>query len=88
MEILFEFILELIVEGALETGQNKKVPKPVKYILLTIILSVISLLIFLGITIIKKSVLGGIFVILTGILLMVGIIIKFCRFYDVNTKTK
>ncbi len=85
MEYIFEFILELIFEGSIEASKSKKVPKPIRYILITLIalffLAVIGLIFLTGFLSLEKSIVVGIFFILIGIILLVASIIKFKNTY-------
>lgn len=85
MEFLAEILFELIFEGCFELSSNKKLPKYIRYPFIVLIvlffLTVILGLIFLGFMILDKTVLGGVFIILVGILLGIGSIIKFKKIY-------
>ena len=93
-----ELIVELLLEGSLEASQSKKVPKPLRYILLGFVLLffifIIGAIILLGISVLMKdNVLSGIIVILFGILLAVLSIIRFRKDYikkkdEINENTK
>ena len=67
MEILFEALLELLLEGTMEAGTNKRVPKPIRYFILALLalffggLFIVGLLI--GISQLKESVLSGVVII-------------------------
>ena len=80
MDLLIEFILEIILEGSIELVKVEKVPKFIRYPLLTIIillfLTIILGLLVLGILIIKKELLFGLFIILLGLVLLINIIYK------------
>ncbi len=85
MEYIFEFILELIFEGSIEASKSKKVPKPIRYILITLIalffLAVIGLIFLTGILCLEKNIAIGIFFILIGIITLVASIVKFKQTY-------
>ena len=85
MEFIIELILDLLLEGSIEASKSEKVPKPVRYILITLIslffLAVIGLIIFIGIDTLKNSKLGGIIVISMGVLFLILAIIKFKKIY-------
>ena len=40
MEILFEFLFEIIIEGSIELGSEKKVPIPLRILAVFIVLAV------------------------------------------------
>ena len=81
MEYLFEFILELVFEGSVEASKNLKVPKWIRYSLITIIIlffiGVIGIIFFTGILMLKENVLIGILFNLLGLLMLIIGIIKF-----------
>lgn len=85
MELIFEILLELILEGSIETSQNKKVSKWIRYPLIFIIclffLGVFCLLMFIGIISLKQNLYLGIFLILVSPLLVVASILKFKKVY-------
>lgn len=85
MEHLFEFILELVFEGSVEASKNPKVPKWIRYLLITIIIlffiGVIGIIFFTGILMFKENVLIGILFNLLGLLMIIMGIIKFRKVY-------
>lgn len=92
MEYLFEFLLELILEGSIEASQNPKVPKGIRYLLITIVslffLGAIGLIFFTGTLMLKESfVLGILFYALGFCMLLMGIL-KFRKVYLKKTNQK
>lgn len=89
MEYIFEFILDLALEIGMEASTNKRVPKWVRYILITIIsllfIFVIGIIFFTGIIILNKNFLAGLFFIIIGIILLIASIIKFKNMYLIKT---
>ena len=85
MDDIIEFILELVFEVGVEASKSKKVPKFIRYILITIIsliyIAVIGLIIFIGIAALKNNILGGTIVILLGVFLFIMSIKKFRNTY-------
>ncbi len=85
MEYLFEFILELVLEGSLEASKCKKIPKFIRYPLIAMIvlffIMVIGLVFLAGILVLKKSIMVGIFLILIGLIMLIGSVIKFRQTY-------
>ena len=77
MELLFEFLIELIFEGSIEVAKNKKISKWIRYplilIILLFIISVISLILFLGILLMikEKTFIAGILLILIDVILII-----------------
>ena len=92
MEYIIEFILELIFDFGVEASKSSKIPKVIRYILITIIslvfLSAISLIIFMGLWILKNNILGGIFIILLGLFMLVSAIVKFRKTYLIKKEQK
>ena len=85
MDLLFEFLVELIFGGITEASKSKRVPKPIRYILIALIsmlyLSIIGLIIWIGIDCLEKNLLGGIAIILFGLFFLVLCIRKFRKVY-------
>lgn len=85
MELIFEFICELLLEGSIEISSNKKISKWIRYPLIFLIviffLSVIGLILFLGIILFNKNVIGSLFIISVGVVLLILSIIKFRKIY-------
>lgn len=85
MEFLFEFIAELLLEGSIEISSNKKISKWIRYPLIVILILLFSVVIFglltLGIIILNKNILAGIFIIIVSIIMLIGSIIKFKNTY-------
>ena len=91
MDFIFELLFELIFEGALSVSSDKKVPNFIRYPLIAFIilffLGVIVGLFVLGIFSLKKSVIGGIFVIFVSVMLFTMATVKFIKKY-INIKDK
>ena len=85
MEYIFEFILELVLEGSIEVSKSSKIPKYVRYPLIGIIslffIAVIGLIFFTGILSLKENIILGILLILVGLLLLIMSVIKFRKIY-------
>lgn len=90
MEILFEFIFELIFESGIEASKNKKLPKYIRYPLVAIVslffIAVIGLIIAVGVFVLNENVLFGVFLILIGILMVLTSVIKFKKLYWVKKR--
>lgn len=90
MEVIVEFILELLLEGSIEVSRNIKVPKYIRYPLIFIIsllfLFVICIVILVGVLLLNESVIGGSAFILLGLFMLVSAIIKFKKMYLVKVK--
>ena len=85
MEIVFELLLDLIVDGGIEISKNKKVPNVIRYPLIAIIILLFIIVIFglviLGIIILKKELLSGVIITSAGIVLLLLSVIKFKKIY-------
>lgn len=96
MDDLIEFILELLLEGGVELGSNKKVTKWIRYPLIFIIsilfLLVVALIFYLGIWIYKESIALSIAFIILSVAMLYGSINKFKKIYlekkENNNKSK
>lgn len=90
MEFLIEGILDLILEGSVEASKSKKVPKTIRYILIVsislVFISIVGLIIWLGINILKDNTIGGVFIILFGIFFLILGVLKFRKVYLNKTK--
>ena len=90
MEFLFEILLELILEGTMEASQNKKVPKPVRVVLIVLIsafyLSVIGLILFIGVSCWKTNKIGGLIIITIGSVIFIMAAVKFRKMYLDKTR--
>ena len=85
MEYLIEFILELVLDGGLEVSKNGKVPRPIRYIILSIILlfflSIIGLIYFTAFLVLKQSIIGFILFLSLATFLLISAIIKLKKEY-------
>lgn len=85
MDLLFEIVVELLLEGSLEISSNKKISKWIRYPILIILMLFFAIVIIglfgLGIYIFKDSVPLSLIFIGCGILILIGSIIKFRNIY-------
>lgn len=85
MELIFEFIIELLFEGVGEASQNKKISKFIRYPLIALIVlaytAFILLFVFMGVSILKDNMIGGIIIIAFAILFLILSIKKFKETY-------
>ena len=85
MELLIEFLVDLILEGSLEISEDEKMPKWIRYICLTIVTLVFGAvtigLFILGIYVGKENIYVGIFLILIALILLISGILKFGKKY-------
>lgn len=86
MNFVIELILELVMEGGLEVGKNKKFSKWIRYPLLFLIIifysAVILLLIYLGISVYKTNITGGIALLLIAVILLILTVKAFRKNYN------
>ena len=85
MDVLMEFLGELILEGSVELSKSKKVPKWIRYPLIVIILLlflIVDLLfIFVSLLLMKENLFGGILFSIFTIIFIVMSIVKFKKMY-------
>ncbi|MBQ8170410.1 MAG: hypothetical protein IJZ95_00320 [Oscillospiraceae bacterium] len=85
MDILFEFIIELILEGTIELSKSIKVPKFIRYPLIVIIallfIGVIGIIMFAGIVSFQQNLILGIVLIALALLMLIMGISKFRKTY-------
>ena len=85
MDLLFEVILDLILEGSIEASKSNKIPKFIRYLLIFFIslffITVIGLILFIGISILKNNVIGGVVIIVFSLFMLIMSIIKFRNTY-------
>ena len=85
MDILFEFIIDLLISSSIEGSKSSKIPKPIRYLLLGFVIlfftAVIGLIIFMGVCILKDNLIGGLIIIAFGILMLILSILKFKKIY-------
>ena len=90
MDILFEFIVELIFEGSIEISSNKKISKWIRYPLIVFIvlafIAIIALCIIVGVKAMHSNKIVRLFLILIGIFLLIGSIWKFRKLYLTKNK--
>lgn len=85
MEFIFEFILELLLEGSIEISKSSKIPKYIRYPLIAIIslffIGVIGLIFLAGILSLRENILLGIFFLLIGLFMLLMSVKKFRKTY-------
>lgn len=86
LEFIIECILEIFVEGGMEVGSNKKISKyiryPILFLLVIFFLGVISLMLFVGISIFKESALCSVIIISVAFIILIEVIVKFIKIYN------
>lgn len=94
MELIFEFILELFLEGGIEISKNKRISRWIRYPILVIIIlffaTVIFGILFLGLMLLPKNILVSLFMLGIGLFMLIGTILKFKKVYleGLNDKNK
>ncbi len=90
MELILEFIFELIFEGSVEISANKKISKCIRYPLIAIIatfyLGLIGLFFMIGIDLFNQNILGSLFMIALAIFLLVICVLAFRKIYFKKNK--
>lgn len=92
VEIIFEFIIELIAEGTIELSKSIKVPKYIRYPLIVIIalffVGIIGLVLFAGIVSLEQNIVLGIVLIALALLMFLVGISKFRKTYLTRKNNK
>jgi len=81
MDILFEALFELILEGSFSASKSKKAPLIIRY------LFIFDFIFYIGIIGLSKNILAGIVLIIFGILFLTLSIIKFRKTYIEKRKS-
>lgn len=85
MEFVFEFLLDLILEGSMELSSNKKVSKFIRYPLICLIVlfftAIILLILFLGLALLNENILASLLMLGIGITMLYFAIVKFKNMY-------
>lgn len=86
MDLLFEIVVELLLEGSLEISSNRKISKWIRYPILVMLILFFGVVIVglfgFGIYIFKDSIPLSIIIIICSIIILVGCIIKFRKIYN------
>ena len=92
MDFIFDFILDLILDDGIKASKSKKISKPLRYIILSIVLlvyiSIIGLITILGINTMKDNLLEGILILMFGIFILLVCILRFKAVYKNNIEVK
>lgn len=92
MDIIFEFIIELIAEGTIELSKSIKVPKYIRYPLIVIIalffVGMIGIVLFAGIVSFEQNIVLGIVLIALALLMFLVGISKFRKTYQTRKNNK
>lgn len=85
MDIILEFIFELLVDASIEISSNKKINKIIRYPLMLFVillfLSVIFIMLFLGFNLLKENIILGLLFIILGIVFLIGTVCKLKKLY-------
>ena len=83
MELLIEALCDLIVEGTIGLSKSRRVPMPIRILcgvfLISLFAAAIFLIGFVGVSILKEKLWGGIVILLFDALLAVVCIFRFMR---------
>ena len=89
MDIRFQILTDLIIDGSVSASKNKKVPKAIRYLLIFFVvlffLLVVGAIIGMGIFVLKSDPIAGVALIILGIMSAIISIIKFKNIY-INKK--
>ena len=90
MEYVFEALADLILEFGIEISKNKKVPKIIRYLLVSLILfifiGIIGIVFLAGLLVFLQDIIGGIIILAIDIVMLVFAIKKFKKIYLVKKK--
>lgn len=85
MDLIFEIVFEILLEGSLEISSNKKISKWIRYPAIILLISFFSIiifgLIFVGIKSLNNNLVMGIFLIALGLFFLIGIIVNIKKNY-------
>lgn len=85
MDIILEFLLELVVDGGIEASGNKNLSRWIRYPLMVLVIlffcAVISLIFYMGILVCTEKPAASVLLFLLGLFLLVGTILKFRKLY-------
>lgn len=85
MEVFFEILLELVLEGSMELSVSRKTPKFLRYLLIVLLsafcIAVIGLIFYAGALAWNKSMPAGLLLMLLGALILVLGAVKFKKAY-------
>ncbi|MBR6253032.1 MAG: hypothetical protein IKR04_04245 [Clostridia bacterium] len=85
MDFILDLLIDLVLEDGIEASQNKKIPKGLRYVILTAVIliyaMIIGLVVWFGITTLKESVVFGVGIIIFAVVFAVLCIIKFVNAY-------
>lgn len=96
MDFIFELVADLIFEGSIEISKNKKISKwiryPIIFLLLAFFLLLFGFLGLIGIMLLVRhgdyiDILGGLFMIVIDVILIVSFILKMKKNYIKNTNS-
>jgi len=92
MEVVVEFLFDLLFEGIIELSTNKKVPKWIRYSLVLFIslffLVVVLCLLILGLTILKDNLVIGLIMITLSLVLFMFMVVKYKKQILLKHKNK
>lgn len=85
MDFIIELIFEVIVDGCIEAGGNKKISRWIRYPLIAFVClffgAIITLIFVIAFSLIKENLPGAVAMGLLGLFLLVGTILKFRKIY-------
>lgn len=92
MDLLFEFIIELALEGTVEISKSRKVPKYIRYPLigLTVLFfaAAIGIMFLVSIVVVKENLFGGLVFLALTLFLLIMSVIKLKKTYITKIRKK
>lgn len=85
IDFIFEFILELLIEGSFSVISNKRINKGIRYLIFIIISSffllIIGIVMLVAFQIIRESVLAFLVLFVIALVMIIGVVKKFKSLY-------
>ena len=85
MDVIFEFLFELAVEGGMELSGNRKISPWIRCPLVALIClffgAIIALMVYIGISVYPEEPVASVICWLLGMLVLVGVVLKFRKLY-------
>lgn len=85
IDFIFEFILELLIEGSFSVISNKRINKGIRYLIFIMISSffllIIGIVMLVAFQIIRESVLAFLVLFVIALVMIIGVVKKFKSLY-------
>ena len=85
MDFILDLLIDLVLEDGMEASQNKKIPKGIRYLILTVVVLIYALIIgavvWFGIETLKDDTAVGVGILIFAVVFLVLCIVKFVNAY-------